>query len=55
MSANEIGTEGAIAGTDVNDSSTPAAPFLFDKKKIMQRVSKRLREKTNNVGVKNAT
>lgn len=47
MTANAVGTSGAIAGTDSSDPSTPAAPMLFDKKKIITRVRKRLRESIN--------
>lgn len=47
--ANSVGTNGAIAGTDSTDPSSPKAPLLFgsEKKKIIKRVRNRLREQSN--------
>jgi len=51
---NSVGTNGAIAGTDSSDPSTPKAPLLFgsDKKKIIKRVKNRLRENLD-AGIQN--
>lgn len=53
--ANSVGTNGAIAGTDASDPSTPKAPLLFgsDKKKIIKRVKQRLREQVD-AGIQNS-
>lgn len=38
MSTNCVGTSGAIAGTDGNDPTTPAASLLKLRKKVRDRL-----------------